>query len=98
MVLQKLSYVLTRHFRGIDNMVDLDDVLTYPDCIREWVIDKREFFLRVIPIGSYNFDYIISDTGEKCGDVLPENILKIEHIENYEEIMSQCPEFHNFYN
>lgn len=36
--------------------------------------------------------------GEKQGDVIPENILKIEHIENYEKIMSQCLEFHDFYN
>lgn len=58
----------------------------------------REIMFYYVMKDIYGFDYIPSDTGEKQGDVIPENILKIEHIENYEKIMSQCPEFHDFYN
>lgn len=40
-------------------MIDLDDVSTYPDDIRKWVIERQNFFLNIVPIHSYEFNYEI---------------------------------------
>lgn len=45
-------------------MIEFDKPLTFPDIIRKWVINRKNYFLQEV----------------------------------YEKIMSQCLEFHNFYN
>lgn len=54
-------------------MIDFDDVSTYPDNIRKWVNDKRNFFLNIVPIHSYEFDYeIIHKLQDIWFDGIPE--------------------------
>lgn len=40
-------------------MFDFDDVSTYPNDIREWVNERKKFFLNIVPVGSYEFEYEI---------------------------------------
>lgn len=40
-------------------MIDFDMTDTYPEEIRQWVIEKKNYFLSKVPYGSYEFDYEI---------------------------------------
>lgn len=40
-------------------MIDLDNPLTYPFDIKEWVINMKSYFLQKIPFNSYEHDYEI---------------------------------------
>lgn len=54
-------------------MIDLDDTSTYPDDIRKWVIERKNFFLRIVPVHSYEFDYeIIHKLQDVWFDEIPE--------------------------
>ena len=54
-------------------MIDFDDVSTYPDDIRKWVIERKNFFLNIVPIHSYEFNYeIINKLQDVWFDVIPE--------------------------
>lgn len=57
----------------------------------------RELVFYFIMKDIYGCTYNLADTGEKRGDVPPDDILRIEKIENFENIMSQYAEFEDFY-
>lgn len=65
------------------------------DSTQEHIIREIVFYFVMKDI--YNLDYLPSDTGEKFGEVLPQNILQIEKIDDYEKIMGQYSDFENFY-
>lgn len=54
-------------------MIDLDDVSTYPVDIRKWVIERKKFFLNIVPAHSYELDYeIIHKLQDVWFDEIPE--------------------------